>query len=104
MISMGQNSNKTDEIKSQTEGKIRFEISVAIRTLEKPDEDTPPPHVTKYNPNTRPPSPKFLNFKKKNKMTKIRELLEKPIQKKDRLQTLNRNLSGGAETLPTNTD
>ncbi|KAF3543077.1 hypothetical protein DY000_02007572 [Brassica cretica] len=29
MISWGQNSNTTDEIKSQTEGKIRFEISVA---------------------------------------------------------------------------
>ena len=80
MISWGQNSNTTDEIKNQTEGKIRFEISVAIHTLEKPDEDTPPPQVTKYNPNKRPPSPKFLNFKQKNKMTKIRELLEKPIQ------------------------
>ncbi|KAG2249634.1 hypothetical protein Bca52824_089262 [Brassica carinata] len=43
MISWGQNSNTTDEIKSQTEGKIRFEISVAIRTLENPDEVTPLP-------------------------------------------------------------
>ncbi|XP_013608405.1 PREDICTED: uncharacterized protein LOC106315203 [Brassica oleracea var. oleracea] len=80
MISWGQNSNTTDEFKSQTEGKIRLEISVAIHKIEKPDEDTPPPQVTKYNPNKRPPSPKFLNFKQKNKMTKIRELLEKPIQ------------------------
>ncbi|KAF3554741.1 hypothetical protein F2Q69_00011008 [Brassica cretica] len=36
----------------------------------------------KYNPNTRPSSPKFPNFKRKNKMTKIFELLQKPIQKK----------------------
>ncbi|WZZ70443.1 hypothetical protein YC2023_081813 [Brassica napus] len=33
MISWGQNSNATDEVKNQTEGKICFEISVAIRTL-----------------------------------------------------------------------
>ena len=42
---------------------------------------------------------KIPTFKQKNKMTKIRELLEKTIslqiQKKDRIQTLNRNLSGG---------
>ncbi|KAF3577130.1 hypothetical protein DY000_02031635 [Brassica cretica] len=55
MISWGQNSNTTDEIKSQTEGKICFEISVAILTLENPDEVTPPPRVTPYNPNTKPP-------------------------------------------------
>ena len=82
MISWGQNSNTTDEIKSQTEGKIRFEISVAIRTFENPDEVTPPPRVTPYNPNTKPPYVKISNFKRKNKMTKIRELLEKPTQKK----------------------
>ncbi|XP_048623911.1 uncharacterized protein LOC125592631 [Brassica napus] len=91
----GQNSNTTDEIKSQTEGKIRFEISVAIRTLENPDEVTPPPCVTPYNQNTKPPSVKISNFKRKNKMTKTRELLEKPIQKQDIMQTLNRNLSRG---------
>ncbi|KAG2266457.1 hypothetical protein Bca52824_073536 [Brassica carinata] len=78
------NSNTTDEIKSQTEGEIRFEISVAIRTLENPDVVTPPPRVTPYNPNTKPPSVKISNFKRKNKMTKIRELLEKSIQKQDR--------------------
>ncbi|KAF2564207.1 hypothetical protein F2Q70_00015199 [Brassica cretica] len=37
MISWGPNNNATDEIKSQTEEKIRFEITVAIRTLENPD-------------------------------------------------------------------
>ncbi|XP_013673588.2 uncharacterized protein LOC106377920 [Brassica napus] len=37
MISWGPNNNATDEIKSQTEGKIRFEITVAIRTLENPN-------------------------------------------------------------------
>ena len=95
MISWGQNSKTTDEIKSQTEGKFRFEISVAIRTLEKSDEDTPPPQVAKYNQNTRPPSAKLPNSKRKNKMTKIRELLEKPIQKKSRVQTFNYNLSRG---------
>ncbi|KAF2547902.1 hypothetical protein F2Q70_00022598 [Brassica cretica] len=94
MISWGPSNNATNETKSQTEGKIRFEISVAIRTLENPDEATPPPRVTQYNPNTKPPCVKIYNFKRKNKMTKIRELLEKPIQKKDRMQTLNRNLSG----------
>ncbi|KAG2292929.1 hypothetical protein Bca52824_039598 [Brassica carinata] len=95
MISWGQNSNTTDEIKSQTEGKIRFEISVAIHTLENPDEVTPPPHVTPYNPNIKPPYVNISNFKRKSKKTKIRELLEKPTQKKDRMHTLNRNLSGG---------
>ncbi|KAF3561905.1 hypothetical protein DY000_02013775 [Brassica cretica] len=52
MISWGPNSNTTDEIKNQTEGKICIEVTVAIRTLEKPDEATPPPSVTQYNPNT----------------------------------------------------
>ncbi|KAF3488119.1 hypothetical protein F2Q69_00054472 [Brassica cretica] len=92
MISWGQNSNTTDEIKSQTERKIRFEISVVIRTLENHDEVTPPPRVTPYNPKTKPPYVKISNFKRKNKMTKICELLEKPTQKKDRMQTLNRNM------------
>ena len=95
MISWGQDSNTTDEIKSQTKGKIRFEISVAVRTLENPDEVTPPPRVPSYNPNTKPPYIKISNFKRKNKMTKIHELLEEPTQKKDRMQTLNRNMSGG---------
>ena len=93
MISWGQNNKATDEIKSQTEGKIRFKIAVAIHTLEKTNEDTPPPQVMKYNQNTRPPSMRFSNFKRKNEMNKIRELLEKPIQKKDRMQTINCNLS-----------
>ncbi|KAF3504148.1 hypothetical protein F2Q69_00041375 [Brassica cretica] len=46
MISWGPSNNATNETKSQTEGKIRFEIVVAIRTLENPDEATPPPRVT----------------------------------------------------------
>ncbi|KAG2278475.1 hypothetical protein Bca52824_061030 [Brassica carinata] len=84
MISWGQNSNTTDEIKSQTEGKLRCEISVEIRTLENPDEVTPPPpRVTPYNPNTKPPYVKISNFKRKNKITKIRELFEKKLQRKD---------------------
>ncbi|KAG2270736.1 hypothetical protein Bca52824_065291 [Brassica carinata] len=104
MISWGPSNNATNKTKSQTEGKIHFEISVAICTLENPKEATPPPRLTQYSPNTKHPCVKFSNFKRKNKMTKIRELPEKPIQKNDRMQTLNRNLSGGAETLPTSTD
>ncbi|KAF2573040.1 hypothetical protein F2Q70_00004063 [Brassica cretica] len=46
MISWGRNNKAPDEIKSQTEGKIRFEITVAIRTLERTDEAAPPPSVT----------------------------------------------------------
>ena len=99
MISWGPNNNATDKIKSQTKGKIRFEITVANRTLETPDEATLPPSIYQYNRNIKSPSGKIPNFKRKNKMTKIRELLEKPtalqIHKKDRMQTLNRNLSGG---------
>ena len=91
MISWGPNNNATDEIKSQTEGKIRFEITVAIRTLENPDEATLPPSITQYNPNIKSHCVKIPNFKRNKKMTKIRELLEKPtalqIQKKDRMQT-----------------
>ncbi|KAF2595263.1 hypothetical protein F2Q70_00042813 [Brassica cretica] len=67
MISWGQNNNATDKIKSQTEGKIRFEITIAIRTLEKTDEVTPPPSVNHYNPNTESPRGKISNFKRKNK-------------------------------------
>ncbi|KAF2592848.1 hypothetical protein F2Q70_00042284 [Brassica cretica] len=55
MISWGLNSNTTDEIKNQTEGKICIEVMVAIRTLEKSDEATPHPSVTQYNPNTESP-------------------------------------------------
>ncbi|KAF2616541.1 hypothetical protein F2Q68_00039812 [Brassica cretica] len=73
MIPWGANNNATDEIKSRTEGKIRFEITIAIRTLEKTDEATPPLSVTE------PPRGKIPNFKRKNKMTKICELLEKKI-------------------------
>ncbi|KAG2266266.1 hypothetical protein Bca52824_073345 [Brassica carinata] len=53
MISWGQNSNTTDEIKSQTEGKLRCEISVAIRTLENPDEVTPPLPVSLHTTQTQ---------------------------------------------------
>ncbi|KAG2247391.1 hypothetical protein Bca52824_087019 [Brassica carinata] len=74
MISWGPNNNATDVIKNQTKGKIRLEITIS-------------------------PRGKISNFKRKNKMTKICELLEKPIalqiQNTDRMQTLNRNLSGG---------
>ncbi|KAF3604931.1 hypothetical protein DY000_02049872 [Brassica cretica] len=77
MISWGPNNNATDKIKSQTEGKIRFEITIAIHTLENTDEATPPPSVTQYNPDIESPRGKIPNFKRKNKMTKIRELLEK---------------------------
>ncbi|XP_013709167.2 uncharacterized protein LOC106412825 [Brassica napus] len=79
MISWGPNNNATDKIKSQTEGKVRFKITIAIRTLEKTDEATTPPIVTQYNLNTESPRGKIPNFKRKNKMTKIRELLKKPI-------------------------
>ena len=76
MISWGPNNNATDEIKSQTEGNIRFEITVAIRTLENLDEANLPPNITQYNPNIKSPCGKIPNFKRKNKMTKIYELLE----------------------------
>ncbi|KAF3577637.1 hypothetical protein DY000_02031783 [Brassica cretica] len=46
MILWGPNNNATDEIKNQTEGKIRFEITVAICTLENPDDATLPPSIT----------------------------------------------------------
>ncbi|KAF3538488.1 hypothetical protein F2Q69_00023305 [Brassica cretica] len=55
MISWGPNNNATDEIKSQTEGNIRFEITVAIRTLENLDEANLPPNITQYNPNIKSP-------------------------------------------------
>ncbi|KAF3518754.1 hypothetical protein DY000_02058486 [Brassica cretica] len=86
MISWGRNSNTTNGIKNQSEGKICIEVMVAIRTLEKSDEATPPPSVTQYNPNTESPCGKIPNFKRKNKMTKICKQLENPtalqIQKK----------------------
>ncbi|KAF2567899.1 hypothetical protein F2Q70_00027814 [Brassica cretica] len=63
MISWGPNNNATDEIKSQTEGKIRFEITVAIHTLENPDEATIPPSITQYNTNIKSPCGKIPNFK-----------------------------------------
>ena len=68
MISWGPNNNTTDEIKSQTEGKIHFEITISIRTLEKIDETTPPPSITKYNPDTEPPRRKnpHLQAKEQN--------------------------------------
>ncbi|KAF3564975.1 hypothetical protein DY000_02014202 [Brassica cretica] len=48
---------------SQIEGKICFEITVAIRTLEKTDEATPPPSVNHYNPNTESPRGKIPSSK-----------------------------------------
>ncbi|KAF3569551.1 hypothetical protein DY000_02016020 [Brassica cretica] len=48
MILWGLNNNATDEIKSHTEGKIRFEITIAIRTLEKTDAATSLPGVTQW--------------------------------------------------------
>ena len=94
-------NNATDEIKSHTEGKIRFEITIAIHTLEKTDEATPPPSVTQYNPNTEFPRGKIPNFKRNNKMTKIRELLEKPItlqiQKKTKYRPLIAICLGGRD-------
>ena len=102
MILWGLNNNATDEIKSHTEGKIRFEITIAIRTLEKTDEATSPPSVTQYNPDTESPRGKIPNFKRKNKMTKIRELLEKPIalqiQKKTEYKPLITIFLGGRDT------
>ena len=72
---------------------------IAVRTLENLNESTPPPSITRYNPNMGSPFWKTPNFKRKQKMARIRELLERPtaprIQKKDITRTLNRNLSGG---------
>ncbi|KAF2559583.1 hypothetical protein F2Q68_00016814 [Brassica cretica] len=98
MNSWGPSNNATNETKSQTKGKFRFEISVAIRTLENPDEATPPPRVTQYNPNTKPPCVKISNFKRNNKMTKIRELQEKPIQKKTECRLSIAIYLGGRDT------
>ncbi|KAG2287633.1 hypothetical protein Bca52824_047237 [Brassica carinata] len=102
MILWGPNTNATDKIRRQTEGKIRFEITVAILTLENPDEATPPPSIAQYNPNMKPPCGKIPNFKRKNKMTKIRELLEKQIalqiQKKTECRPLITICLGGRDT------
>ena len=102
MISWRYNNNATDKIKSQTEGKIHFEITIAIRSLEKTDEATPPPSVNHYNPDSESPRGKISNFKRKNKMTKIRELLEKPIalqiQKKTEYKPLITIFLGGRDT------
>ena len=87
MISWGPNSNASNEIESKTERKICVKIRVAIHALENPNEATPPPSVPQYNPSMKFPFRKIPNFKRKHKMTKIFELLEKPmapqIQKKD---------------------
>lgn len=99
MISWGPNNNTTNEIKNQTEGKICAEVTVVIRTLEKPDETTPPPSVTQYNPNTESPCEKNPQLQAKEQYDQnsqaTRETNYPTNSKKDRIQTLNQYLSRG---------
>ncbi|KAL0828210.1 hypothetical protein Bca101_051888 [Brassica carinata] len=87
MISWGSESHTPNRIEGQTEGRVCIDITVAIRTLENLNEATPPPSITRYNPIAGSPFRKTLNFKRKQKIAIIHELLERPIapqiQKKD---------------------
>ncbi|KAF2604454.1 hypothetical protein F2Q70_00026434 [Brassica cretica] len=105
MISWGSESHTPNRIEGNTEGRVCIDITAAIRTLENLNEATPPPSITRYNPNAGSPFRKIPNFKRKQKMVRIRELLERPIapqiQKKDSMRTLNRNLLLGSKTVTT---
>ncbi|KAF3524972.1 hypothetical protein F2Q69_00048142 [Brassica cretica] len=79
MISWGPKSDTPNKIEGHTEGKICIDITVAIRRLENLNEAAPPPSITQYNPNAKSPFRRIPNFKRKHKMAKIRELLERPI-------------------------
>ncbi|XP_013617616.1 PREDICTED: uncharacterized protein LOC106324141 [Brassica oleracea var. oleracea] len=98
MILWGSESHTPNRIEGQTKGRVCIDITVAVRTLKHLNEATPP-SITRYNPNAGSPFRKIPNFKRKQKMARIRELLERPIapqiQKKDIMRTLNRNMSGG---------
>ncbi|XP_013669173.2 uncharacterized protein LOC106373560 [Brassica napus] len=89
MISWGSESHTPNRIEEQTEERVCINITVAIRTLENLNEATPPPSITRYNPNAGSPFRKIPYFKRKQKMVRIRELLERPIapqiQKKDNM-------------------
>ena len=99
MISWGPKIDPPNKFEGQTEGKVCIDITVAIRMLESSNEATPPPTITRYNPNAKSPLRKIPNFKRKHKMAIIRELLERPIapqiRKKDSMQTINHDQSGG---------
>ncbi|KAF3503000.1 hypothetical protein F2Q69_00043530 [Brassica cretica] len=87
MISWGSENHTPDRIEKHTKGKVCINITVAVRTLENLNEATHPPIITRYNTNAGSPFRKIPNFKRKQKMARIRELLERPIapriQKKD---------------------
>ncbi|KAG2266377.1 hypothetical protein Bca52824_073456 [Brassica carinata] len=87
MISCGSENHTPDKIERRTEGRVCIDITIAVRTLENLNEATPPPSITRYNPNSGSPFRKTPNLKRKQKMARIRELLERPIppqiQKKD---------------------
>ncbi|KAF3594345.1 hypothetical protein DY000_02022057 [Brassica cretica] len=87
MISCGSENHTPDKIERRTKGRVCINITIAVRTLENLNEATPPPSITRYNPNAGSPFRKTPNLKRKQKMARIRELLERPIppqiQKKD---------------------
>ena len=90
MISWGPNNNATDEIKSQTEGKFCFEITIAIRTLEKIDEATPPPSFTQNNPGTESPrekNPKFQTKEQNDQNSRAIRKTDRPIDSEKRQNT-----------------
>ncbi|KAF3503001.1 hypothetical protein F2Q69_00043531 [Brassica cretica] len=86
MISWGSENHTPGRIEKHTEGKVCIDITVAVRTIENLNEATHPPIITRYNTNAGSPFRKIPNFKRKQKMARIRELLERPfaprIQKK----------------------
>ncbi|KAF3565401.1 hypothetical protein DY000_02014126 [Brassica cretica] len=79
MISWGSKNHTPDRIEKHTEGKVRIDITIAVRTLENFNEATPPPNITRYNPNGGSPFRKNPNLKRELKMARIRDLLERPI-------------------------
>ena len=99
MISWGPKSDIPNKVEGLTEGKVCIDITVTIRMLENLNKAPPPSSVAQYNPNAKSPFRKIPNFKRKHKMARIRELLERPIapqiRKKDSTRTLNRNQSWG---------
>ncbi|KAF3563341.1 hypothetical protein DY000_02016542 [Brassica cretica] len=55
MISWGLENHTPDRIERQTKGRVCIDITVAVRTLENLNKATPPPSITRYNPNAGPP-------------------------------------------------
>ncbi|KAF3611839.1 hypothetical protein DY000_02046572 [Brassica cretica] len=68
MISWGPENHTPERVKKQIEGKISIDITITVRTQENLNESTPPPNITRYNPNLGSPFRKIPNFKRKQKM------------------------------------